>query len=373
MNFSAFRNFDKTVAITAGVWLIFLLYPVQFLWSEPSYTGWQTYGGTASILAFSILYVIGFGANRLISIDSAPHRVLAWTGVLLVPAFFLYLTLGPWVLFLATYFVSLWAFTLPELGIKVGVAITLVTAFVMFVFYRTVWDNGGYGFIIGAGFVLLFAQLMNNNEAKRLREQELAQAKQAEKIARDVHDILGHSLTVINLKAELAEALVESQPEKASNEMRQIAELSRTALAEVRATVTRMKSPNFAGELEASRRALETARISAHLPSADQVQVPGNNATLFSWVLREAVTNVVRHSSARSCWVGVEAERIEIMDDGTAETIVPGNGLSGLRDRVQEAGGDLILTSGDFTRLLVTMNGNSNPLLDPLSSKGDSA
>ena len=371
MNFLAFKKFDKTAAITAGVWLIFLLYPVQYLWSDSSYQPWQTYGGTASILIFCILYVMSFGANSVIAIDSASRRVLAWSGVLLIPAIFLCITLGPWVLFLVTYFISLWAFTLPGLGTKVGSGIGLLTAFVMFFFYRTVWDNGGYGFIIGAGFVILFAQLMNASEARRQKEQELAKARQAEKIARDVHDILGHTLTVINLKAELAIALSEANPGKARTEIQQVAELSRTALAEVRATVTRMKSPDFAGELEASRRALETAQITAHLPSAEQASLPGMNATLFSWVLREAVTNVVRHSQAQNCWVTLEAERLEIVDDGGSTTLEPGNGLSGLQARIQEAGGDLILAAGEQTRLLVTMNGDTSPMMEPLSGQGE--
>ena len=138
--------------------------------------------------------------------------------------------------------------------------------------------------------------------------------------------------------------------------------LSRTALAEVRATVTRMKNPDLSGELEAARRALETAQIKAHLPQPGAAARAGNNATLFSWVLREAITNVVRHSSARNCWVNLDAERIEIIDDGSKGSFKPGNGLLGLQSRVQEAGGDLLIAHGNFTRLLATMNGDTSPL-----------
>nr|WP_239478760.1 histidine kinase [Rothia sp. ZJ1223] len=193
------------------------------------------------------------------------------------------------------------------------------------------------------------------------KEEELAQAQQAESIARDVHDILGHTLTVISLKAELASALAETQPEKASQEMRQVAELSRTALAEVRATVTRLKRPDFAGEIEAAYRALETAQITAHLPQPADATKAGNNAALFSWVLREAITNIVRHSSAQNCWVNLTAERLEIIDDGATGEFVMGEGLTGLKNRVTEAGGDLILTHHPNTSLLVTMNGQDTP------------
>ena len=90
----------------------------------------------------------------------------------------------------------------------------------------------------------------------------------------------------------------------------------------------------------------------------------GNNATLFSWVLREAITNVVRHSSARNCWVNLDAERIEIIDDGSKGSFELGNGLLGLKDRVREAGGDLIVNNGSSSRLLASMNGDTSPLTD---------
>lgn len=363
MNTSALRTFDKAVAVNAGIWLIFLGYPLQYLWADSGYTPVQTYGGTASIIVFCSIYILAFGANKLVVAPSVLVRTLSWSGLLLLPTLGLFLALGPWILFLSTYFVSLWAFTVPAVGIKVGSGITIISYLVMYFFAPEVWDNGGYGFVIGAGFVLIVAQLMRIGEVRRAKDAELAQSKQAEQIARDVHDILGHSLTVINLKAELASALASSQPDRAVEEMQQIAELSRTALAEVRATVTRMKKPDFAGELEAAERALNTAFITAHLPSNDQAKVPGNNATLFSWVLREAITNVIRHSHANNCWVAIDPERIEIVDDGLDTQFAPGNGLIGLRDRVQEAGGDFFLSTTHMTRILVTMNGDTSPLV----------
>src|SRR5699024_823777 len=104
-----------------------------------------------------------------------------------------------------------------------------------------------------------------------------------ETVARDVHDLLGHSLTVINLKSEVAARTMESDPEGARQEVLEIARLSRTALADVRSTVTRLRQPDFAGEIDAAGTALATAGITADLPSSPSArEVSGVNASLFS-------------------------------------------------------------------------------------------
>lgn len=365
VNFSALKSFDRVSVGLSGIWLAFLLYPLAYLLGNSSFTLAQKIVGTIWIALFAIVYVLSFGAYNFLTEPRPLVKTLYWNLLLLVPMLGLSSILGGWGLYLTTYCVALWCFHDPQqTSMKIGVLVALISAGTMIFFYRDIFINGGYGFVTGSCFVLVMAFLSYRAELHREREEELAQAKQAEKIARDVHDILGHSLTVINLKAELAAALATAQPEKARTEMQEVAALSRTALAEVRATVTRMKNPNLSGELEAARRALETAQIKAYLPEPGVAARAGNNATLFSWVLREAITNVVRHSSARNCWVNLDAERIEIIDDGSNGPFELGNGLSGLQDRVREAGGDLLISTGDFTRLLATLNGDTSPLTD---------
>ena len=103
-----------------------------------------------------------------------------------------------------------------------------------------------------------------------------------ERIARDVHDVLGHSLTVITLKADLARKLLHADPDRADAELEAIAQLSRSSLAEVRSTVTRLRIPDFSGEIQASARALQTASIAAKLPDAEHaLSVVGVNSSLF--------------------------------------------------------------------------------------------
>ena len=145
-------------------------------------------------------------------------------------------------------------------------------------------------------------------------------------MARDVHDLLGHSLTVINLKAEMASRLLASDPEAARAELEQISRTSRTALAEVRSTVTRLRQPDFAGQIRAATRALETAGVRAELPDPQAAQdAAGADATVFSWALREAVTNVLRHAGARRVRISLDAHHVAVLDDGAGlPAVLPG-------------------------------------------------
>jgi two-component system sensor histidine kinase DesK len=185
-----------------------------------------------------------------------------------------------------------------------------------------------------------------NAQLARAREQlvDLAVSQERERVARDVHDILGHSLTVITVKAELAGRLLEDVPgtERARAEVADAERLAREALADVRATVSGMREVSLTGELVAAGRALEAAGIRADLPTAVDV-VPARHRPLFAWALREGVTNVVRHSGAGWCGVRLTATCVEVRDDGRgpAEDAGGGSGLAGLRTRAAAAGARL--------------------------------
>ena len=199
----------------------------------------------------------------------------------------------------------------------------------------------------------------------------ISKAAEREHIARDVHDLLGHSLTVISLKAEVASAHLEEEASPAARaareELRQISEITRSALAEVRATVIRLREPELAGELNAATRALQTAGIDADLPSPRQLEgLTPEAQDLFSWGLREGITNVIRHSGATRCTVRITPTELIIDDDGRgtspssggsdsahrATSAAPGHrpgpggsGLLGLRQRAREAGGGVVLSA----------------------------
>ncbi|MFI6773494.1 sensor histidine kinase [Nocardia sp. NPDC050412] len=190
-------------------------------------------------------------------------------------------------------------------------------------------------------------------ELARRQQAELAIVEERNRVARDVHDILGHSLTVITVKTELAQRLIDVDLTRAKTEMADVERLAREALAGVRDTVGGLREVSLRGELANARTALAAADIDAALPDA----VPDTrHSELFGWVLREAVTNVIRHSAARHCTVTVTDTSIEVVDDGRGlGTVESGSGLSGLRERVRAAGGTLTLSSEGGVRVRATV------------------
>jgi len=198
--------------------------------------------------------------------------------------------------------------------------------------------------------ITMFAvvQVMRGNQALADARAELAQlAAENERIriARDLHDLLGHSLTTITVKAGLARRLGATDPARALSQITEVEELCRQALADVRTAVSGYRDVTLAGELARGRELLRASGIAADLPTATDVVDP-EHQELFGWTVREGLTNVVRHARARSCAVRLSASAIEIVDDGVGEPMLSsgtplGNGLSGLRERVAAVGGSV--------------------------------
>ena len=172
-----------------------------------------------------------------------------------------------------------------------------------------------------------------------------ATAAEREEISRDVHDLLGHSLTVLTLKAEVVQRLLHRDPDAAEKELAEVIELSRAALADVRATVTRLRTPDLASQIESSRTAFTAAQIDTEI-IGDAEEVPLGLRELVSWALREATTNILRHAEATRVRVALSPGLLVVADNGRGLTgSAPGNGLRGLRQRVEAAGGELRMVS----------------------------
>lgn len=179
----------------------------------------------------------------------------------------------------------------------------------------------------------------------RSQRADLAIEAERNRVARDVHDILGHSLTVITIKTELAQRLIDVDVARAKAELADVERLAREALAGVRDTVGGLREVSLHRELATAHTALTAAEIVAVLP--DSTMVDTQHGELFGWVLREAVTNVVRHSAAEHCTVVVTENSIEITDDGRGfdVTAPSGAGLRGLAERLRAAGGTLTVST----------------------------
>jgi two-component system sensor histidine kinase DesK len=207
----------------------------------------------------------------------------------------------------------------------------------------------------------------------------LAAENERARIARDLHDLLGHSLTTITLKAALARRLAGIDAARAGEEIGAVEELARRSLADVRAAVSSYREVTLAGELAAGREMLRAAGITAELPGAVD-EVPATRSELFGWAVREGLTNVVRHAHATWCTVRLFPRGVEIVDDGAGHDFggsgsaagapvpahpLPGNGLSGLGERVRAAGGTLeagpLSPKGWRLRVSVPPEGNVAP------------
>ena len=189
----------------------------------------------------------------------------------------------------------------------------------------------------------------------RERVAQLAVAEERVRVARDLHDVLGHSLTTITVKAGLARRLLEAgATDRAVAEVSDVEQLGRRVLTEVRATVSAQRTASLPAEIASARAVLAAAGITAVLPQAVDNLDPQYHEP-FAYVLREAITNVVRHSGARRCEVRMGSSWLEVHDDGNGprgaedgnvegrngDADRPGHGLAGLRERLAPLGGTL--------------------------------
>jgi two-component system sensor histidine kinase DesK len=217
---------------------------------------------------------------------------------------------------------------------------------------------------LGIGLLMLLMRdlRVRNDELTRARAElaRLAVAEERARFARDLHDLLGHTLSVIALKAELAGRLLPGQPDQARREIADVEQVVRTALSEVRQAASGYRQPTLDGELAGARMALAAARIEAEIerPAADVGADPAVEGVL-AWTLREGVTNVIRHSRAGRCVMRITADggqaAVEIVDDGVGVGVGvgagvgggaavaggEGSGLAGLSERVRAVGGQL--------------------------------
>jgi two-component system sensor histidine kinase DesK len=184
---------------------------------------------------------------------------------------------------------------------------------------------------------------LSHEEVRRL-----AALAERERIGRDLHDLLGHTLSLVALKSDLAGRLIDRDPQAARNEINEVSRVARDALAQVRRAVTGIRAAGLAAELASARLLLESDGVTLRYEAQD-VALPADLETVLALSLREAVTNIQRHARATIAEVSLACSdghvQLRIRDNGVGSAAVPGNGLSGMRERVEARGGRLRIDS----------------------------
>ena len=233
----------------------------------------------------------------------------------------------------------------PAVAIDGSVLVLLVVSSYLFGEIGSDFDQFGSLLSVSFGMLFMGKMLRANDELRKARDEiaTLAVAEERHRLGRDLHDILGHSLTTITVKAGLARRVLESSGDvrRAQEEIREVEELARQALGDVRATVSGYRQVSLSAEVVGARAVLRAAGVEPDLPHAVD-NVRPELQEVFGYVVREGVTNVLRHARATRCEVRLGDTWVEMRDDGRgAGDTVDGSGLSGLAERLGQVGGKL--------------------------------
>lgn len=340
--FARERGAVRYVAWT--IWLVFLVVPIATAIGnrEPATQKALTIAASTAFVAAFITLIARWRRR------GPGGEVVALSGITIVIACLLTVFDRPGWGFLFTYCVAISSLVAPRRSPLAGLALCTILAGVM---TSLGGANGGtaIGFVastvgVGVLIVLMRDLRLRNDELTEARAElaQMAVAAERERFARDLHDLLGHSLSVIALKAELAGRLLPGRPNDAAHEIGEVERVARSALTEVREAVSGYRRPTLDDELAGARMALSAAGISADVTRAPVALSPEVEAVL-AWSVREGATNVIRHSGAKRCSVTVAADlvsaSVEVVDDGAGPGdggragMNGGHGLEGLCER----------------------------------------
>lgn len=361
-----------TALVVAGIWLVYLAEPMRKAWSQHNTV--KGVVGLASMAGFAVVYLVHFHSWRasaiadnaeavgdvrsaLAAVDPSARPAVpraAVTRYVLLGSLALTASvttgesaLATWV-FLAV--AGVFTFRLP-IAVAVGLAIAVGLLAATRVVPGWTFDSSAslstVLALVAVGAGVSASRRSRQVTAMRAENARLELAQERNRVARDLHDILGHSLSVVTLKADLAGRLIDSEPERAREELADIQRLSRDALADVRSTIAGLNTLSLPTELARARAALAAAEVEADVPRHTE-DVPSDRRELFAWAVREAVTNVVRHSRASRCTITLGPREVRIVDDGQGCPDLdrrPGSGLRGLRERAAMSGARVVTES----------------------------
>ncbi len=365
-----YRRSPGGIRLSAAlIWLGFIVFPLIDAIGKrgPVVRHGLIIGGAALFVAAYVSLVVTWRGHR------RTRLTLPLFGVLLAVAVALTVSNGASWGFLFTYCAACAAVVAPEglgfYGVTLCSTLAGVTSAIGGANGGTVVSYVASSAGIGLLMVVMSDLRQRNHQLSQARAElaEMAVARERERFARDLHDLLGHSLSVITLKAELARRLLADRPgDAAAREVAELEQVARTALGEVREAVSGYRQPTLEGELAGARMALSAAGIEADVQQARVTLDPAVEAVL-AWTVREGATNVIRHSGARHCTLRITASLtdagVEVIDDGTSHPAGAngrsggGHGIDGLAERARLVDGTISagsLADGGY-RLAVTV------------------
>jgi len=340
---------------TPYVWLVYLLFffidPVIYHWGLD---GWIKV--SAAVGVFLVLYFTGYWRDGW-------RLVLNIAGLAALGLAFLPETAGAGVFFI--YAAAFIPFTSDAFSFTVRILVGLEAALLLEVWLMHI---PAYVWVWVFGFVLVlfavnthYCQRRRADAKLRMAQEEiehLAKVAERERIARDLHDVLGHTLTMIVLKSELASKLMSQDAAAARAEIQAVERISRQALADVREAIRGYRAESLESEFRRACATLETAGVRVDCQPQPAGLTPAQEGVL-ALVLREAVTNIIRHAQARNCRLELQRVngdfRMAIADDGCGASEPEGNGLRGMRERVEALGGTLQRANSNGTSLTVLL------------------
>ena len=390
-------------------WSMYPLALIQICWTgvDASYLAdaglplWMAAVSSAAALGSGVLLLLMI-RGRIDGRRAADGRLVVWSLALSLLAFAMVQNLLNSVLVLAAWW-GVVANATPSrtsrnLGLAVAAlswlkALTLPLALGMSPFAFTfAWSVGiGFALMVRVLFASTFWLWDITNDAIRgqAARARLAVSEERLRFARDMHDLLGHSLSALAVKAELASRLATRAPERAKSEMSEVQDLARSALQQVRGAVNGYRDVDLAGEVASVSGVLEANGTRTTVTGLDGLDLPPNTAALAAWVVREGGTNVLRHSEADRCAVtftrlpGRTARRstlvVEVFNDrarGAGDRAASsGNGLAGLSERVSMGGGTLSAArtkdGGFLLRAVLPLQGDAGARTRSSSAPGD--
>ncbi|WP_022870063.1 sensor histidine kinase [Yaniella halotolerans] len=357
------RQERRAILFVSGVWLAFLAWTVIGLLDSTATVPIQV-AAWGALAAFPFVYLRGFLHPDILPNRSRHVSTLLYTAALIVLGLITSQATPTAIINIVPYLMAQWIFNHRLLtGILAVVVLFFAAVGVVAVANFDDYANWFLASVGSPAIIMIFIRIsIEMSATQQERSEQLRLAQQREELASTVHDVLGHSLTTVTVKVQLAQRLLDTDLDAAKTELADIEALARRSLSEVRATVTDLQHPDLAEQLDQAAKALTAAGLTFYRPEA-LPRLSLVQQQIFAWVVREAVTNVIRHANAMSCAIDIcavdEQMRLRIDDDGTgiADTEPQSHhGLAGLHRRVVSAGGSLeIIGLEPGTRLEVTL------------------